>query len=751
MVSDRAEDVSLLGPGWFHRLATSAIQMHGLVHVVFKSFVVENFGTARWQEILEKAGVVDESAFLALEQQEDELTLTAVTTACEVLAVPVDTALELFGAHFFDFVYDQGNFSRLLHSIGPTLRDLLSNLNALHHNIERDIPAAIFPHIEIRHDGAPTDGQGPTTLYLSYTSVRGSVLAPLLRGLLCRLAEVMFSQHLTFTELDNATHARGLDGPAKEWAEAGKLPPTTHRQRLVWRLQLVDIVCNDHQDSDDQDVETDNGESTVKSAISSEAPAVVRLRSSSPSKFYPRSMSLKKGLGLASRRYPTLLIHSVLASCCSSKMMDAVISPLPVARSSPVQEPAPEIRRVFHDKRQRVLEVLDLRPPSSVPSFVKTVGSYPDMRAAVAQALFRAAPAAMVSAEWTDFEALRKAREFWSLHSKLGVLYASHSVDAFEGTRGKRSSNQVLFVSHCWAKPERWEEVMGPSSDYAETKAAEVCIAAKDMAYATWGDSTRWREINLWVDKCCIPQQYDPQLREYSVHLIEEFIQFSDGLIVQLSWNYFTRLWCVYEWACFLRFHDITDITLCVDPYLREGSFPLLLDAIRTFRLADCDCTEPADRDVVYEKVATYFSCSHAFERLVKFSAISLVARSLVERRHGTSSVFALLKPWADLAKELQFHDLHLALLTVVERVPVWRDEVVREVQKSCPTTAVQGSFNMKVASWFSADIKPLVLNQLHGAVKNSNSFFNGLSSEAIRHKVARARLHALRESCSDA
>merc|ERR1719443_387668 len=91
-----------------------------------------------------------------------------------------------------------------------------------------------------------------------------------------------------------------------------------------------------------------------------------------------------------------------------------------------------------------------------------------------------------------------------------------------------------------------------------------------------------YADIMCWIDKCCIPQDNE-DVKAICVLLIEDFLKRSKGLIVILSWHYFTRLWCVYEWACFLRMHHPTCVEVGCDAFLKDSAtdtLPLLLQSI---------------------------------------------------------------------------------------------------------------------------------------------------------------------------
>ena len=133
------------------------------------------------------------------------------------------------------------------------------------------------------------------------------------------------------------------------------------------------------------------------------------------------------------------------------------------------------------------------------------------------------------------------------------------------------------------------------------------------------------------------------------MNLLEEYIIFCDGLVVLVPWTYFTRqdfwhvianncpggsvpltallslfiftvkqfptdqlwrLWCVYEWVCFLLCHDPMDIEICADPFVRQSTLPLFIDAIGNFKLANCQCFREVGLNKPWNKLRLVYSFS---------------------------------------------------------------------------------------------------------------------------------------------
>ncbi|CAE8693488.1 unnamed protein product, partial [Polarella glacialis] len=123
----------------------------------------------------------------------------------------------------------------------------------------------------------------------------------------------------------------------------------------------------------------------------------------------------------------------------------------------------------------------------------------------------------------------------------------------------------------------------------------------------------------FWIDKCCI-RQGQPELMKLCILLIEEFIQLCDGMVVIFNWSYLTRLWCVYEWACFLVFHEPEDLTICAGSFYRDSTEALFLEAVRHFSVDACQCSVPADRDILEQKINGYYCSKGHFERFLQIT-----------------------------------------------------------------------------------------------------------------------------------
>ena len=333
----------------------------------------------------------------------------------------------------------------------------------------------------------------------------------------------------------------------------------------------------------------------------------------------------------------------------------------------------------------------------------------PEDRICVGAILCRASSAEQVSSPWTAKE-LDETEFFWGAYTKLDNFYALSEdwlvhEKMTDGTVKYRKRGKMRFLSQSWGIPKEWDELMGAGT-YAQAKAAEICCVAKDIAARELGSTSRWKEVYFWVDKCCIPQG-DQELTGWCVNLLEEYIVFCDGLVVLVPWTYFTRLWCVYEWVCFLLVHSPMDIEICADPFVRDATLPLFIDAIGHFKLENCQCFREADRPILYAKVKSYYKSVGHFESFLKLTAIALFARCTAQRRSGKA--ITALEPWRKLAAEQGFAELAEKIERMKELLPKWRDAAVRFATGTA-THDVQTAVLKEVESFFEKQINPLII-----------------------------------------
>ena len=95
--------------------------------------ITEQFGDDTWEKILAASNVPSES-FMTMTSYDDQITYDLVGAASEVLAIPADQCLELFGEYW---VLESAprEYGSLLDACGANFVEFMSNLNTLHDRI----------------------------------------------------------------------------------------------------------------------------------------------------------------------------------------------------------------------------------------------------------------------------------------------------------------------------------------------------------------------------------------------------------------------------------------------------------------------------------------------------------------------------------------------------------------------------------------------------------------------------------------
>ncbi|XP_068122018.1 guanylate cyclase soluble subunit beta-2-like [Hyperolius riggenbachi] len=125
---------------------------YGFINTCLKSLVIEKFGDDTWQKIKSSADVQD--TFMTYEVYDDVITLRLVKEVCNMLAVPEEEVLKLFGAYFFSFCKQSG-YDRMLRTLGGNLMEFIENLDALHSFLTLSYKKMNAPsfRVERRDDG----------------------------------------------------------------------------------------------------------------------------------------------------------------------------------------------------------------------------------------------------------------------------------------------------------------------------------------------------------------------------------------------------------------------------------------------------------------------------------------------------------------------------------------------------------------------------------------------------------------------
>ena len=118
--------------------------MHGLVYEIFEEWVLEQQGIQAWHAIKEKAGCdVQDQAFVTRTFYSYDSWVDLVTATADVLGSSFDSILEEYGHYNIRYHFTHG-YDALLKCQGSTLRQWLSNLNAMHDHIQKSFPGGNF-------------------------------------------------------------------------------------------------------------------------------------------------------------------------------------------------------------------------------------------------------------------------------------------------------------------------------------------------------------------------------------------------------------------------------------------------------------------------------------------------------------------------------------------------------------------------------------------------------------------------------
>ena len=172
--------------------------MHGLVYEIFEDWVIHHHGLDKWHAIKDRAGCdVADQAFVTRTYYRYDTWVDIVEAASEELKMSWDDILESYGHYNIKYHFDNG-YAALLKCQGSTLRQWLSNLNAMHDHIQRSFPGDNYcPPVFWCEDCDEVEG----SILLHYTSKRGNLLVPWVVGIVSEIAVTFFGVEINMDRL----------------------------------------------------------------------------------------------------------------------------------------------------------------------------------------------------------------------------------------------------------------------------------------------------------------------------------------------------------------------------------------------------------------------------------------------------------------------------------------------------------------------------------------------------------------------
>ncbi|KAG7370283.1 adenylate/guanylate cyclase [Nitzschia inconspicua] len=195
--------------------------MLGWINDCVEKLVLHKFDLATWHAVKEKAGLshYKDGGFLKLESYPLKTTTDLVQAASDLSGLTVPQVYEAFGEFFVPYIIGEG-YHNLLCCQGSTLRDWMSNINAIHQHLQNTFPKSMtMPEFwcETNRDGS---------LRLFYFSARGSFLAPVATGIVREVAKFQFELDIIMTQVTT----QGVDGSRfTSWIVETRDPEDMHK------------------------------------------------------------------------------------------------------------------------------------------------------------------------------------------------------------------------------------------------------------------------------------------------------------------------------------------------------------------------------------------------------------------------------------------------------------------------------------------------------------------------------------------
>eukprot|EP00927_Polykrikos_kofoidii_P024497 TRINITY_DN22264_c0_g1_i1.p1 TRINITY_DN22264_c0_g1~~TRINITY_DN22264_c0_g1_i1.p1 ORF type:complete len:613 (-),score=89.58 TRINITY_DN22264_c0_g1_i1:216-1814(-) len=235
-------------------------------------------------------------------------------------------------------------------------------------------------------------------------------------------------------------------------------------------------------------------------------------------------------------------------------------------------------------------------------------------------------------------------------------------------SQSQESSEVEVFVSHALL-PDRNapSHRLGSPILYAAHKCNDLFLGSRSII-------TRWlsrgkikegeiddamKALTFWVDFACVDDGNNVPKKMYIIkrHL-EDFVNNANYVMCLVSTQYFSRLWCIYEFSCMCKYHEDLDTIIISNASLAlfDLERDVIAESVANISVKGAQCFDKSDRTIIERKIeAEYKSVAH-FELFAKFSACALCARSSIF--WGVETYPRVLTIWCDCAHRCGFRKL---------------------------------------------------------------------------------------------
>lgn len=122
--------------------------MYGMIHKSIRDMVIDGFGDAAWQRVME-ASKIDDSAFLSMQSYDDSVTYELVAAVSKSLGMDVNSCLMAFGRHWVTHTAKK-SYGNIFAAYGDGLWTFLENLDYMHDRMATTFPGFSAPSFSLQ-------------------------------------------------------------------------------------------------------------------------------------------------------------------------------------------------------------------------------------------------------------------------------------------------------------------------------------------------------------------------------------------------------------------------------------------------------------------------------------------------------------------------------------------------------------------------------------------------------------------------